>query len=266
MTELVRFVFTAGGAIVVLLVAAAWLFARPASRQARRFLLVAGVTYGVLSLYGVSYSAGRLLVTGLRPLERSDVPEGRTAIVVLGSGTFTARDWNERRFSVLDEAAASRVLEAARVFNLVDATWVISSGGLVRPTDADEPSGETMRDALVNLGVPASQILVETMSRDTHDEATIVGPMLMSLQIANVILVTSDTHMRRSIGAFRAVGIDAIPAIARHPHVNAPWFVPSEGGLDEAGRVVHEALGMIYYAVRGWYTTRSPVPSSPAGA
>jgi uncharacterized SAM-binding protein YcdF (DUF218 family) len=195
-------------------------------------------------------------VAGFRPLSTHNLPQGPTAIVVLGSGTFTARDWEERRLAILDRPAASRLLEAYRVFTMTDAAWVISSGGLPIPSDREEPGGATMRDALIRLGVPAARILVETISRTTRDEAVIVRDMLAPLDVQTVILVTSDVHMRRSLGAFRAQGILAVPAIARHPRANMPWIgwlLPSASGLDEAGDVWHEILGIAYYSARGWY-------------
>jgi uncharacterized SAM-binding protein YcdF (DUF218 family) len=239
-----------------LLAGALWLWARPGSAHPRRFLLVAALAYTLASIYGVSYFAGRLLVVGLRPFEREQLPPGRAAVVVLGSGTFTARDWQENRFSVVDPFAASRVLEATRVFTLANPDWVISSGGNPIPDHPDEPSGLTMRDTLVRLGVPPARILVETKSRTTHHEAVVVAPMLRSLNVAHTILVTSDTHMRRSLGAFKAEGIDAIPAIARHPYTSIPWdqwFIPSNAGLDESRLIVHEIAGIVYYGMRGWY-------------
>jgi uncharacterized SAM-binding protein YcdF (DUF218 family) len=239
-----------------LLGGALWLWRRPFSVHPRRFLLATAFVYTLASIYGVSYLAGRTLVIGFEPFERQQVPAGRAAVVVLGSGTFTARDWQENRFTLVDTSAASRVLEAKRVFTLVNPDWVISSGGNPVPDHPDEPSGLTMRDTLVRLGVPAERILVETESRTTRHEAILVAPMLRSLNVAHTILVTSDTHMRRSLGAFRAEGIDAIPAIARHPFTNVPWdrwFVPSNAGLDETRQIVHEAAGIVYYALRGWY-------------
>lgn len=256
MTTLVWFLFSSGAIVVLLLVGAAWIWRRPQSANARRLLLAVAVVYTALSSYGVSYATGRLLLVGLRPFSESDVPPGRTAIVLLGSGSFTARDWQENRFSILDRAAASRVLEAVRVFQMTNAPWIISSGGLVDPRNLDEPTGLTMRDELVRLGVPASHVLVETKSRNTRDEAVIVRQMLDALDEDHVVLVTSDIHMRRSLGTFRAAGIEAIPAIARQPFENIPWggwVIPSEGGLNEAGAVWHEIIGTGYYFARGWY-------------
>lgn len=254
-TALVGYTFSAGGVVLVLLAGTAWLWTRPGSRMARRFLLAATVFYTLASSYAVTNNAARLLLVGLRPFEQSDVLAEPTAIVVLGSGSFTARDWIGNRFSIVDPSAATRVLEAVRVFKLVDQAWVISSGGVVDPDDSDEPTGLTMRNALVQLGVPETRIVVETKSRNTHDEAVIVAPLLASMGIRQIVLVTSDIHMRRSLGAFKALGVDAVPAIARPPDTQLSWFgwvLPSGLGLYEGSQVAHEALGLAYYTARGW--------------
>ena len=256
MSALVSYLFSSGGAILVLFAAAVWIWRRPGSPYARRWIIVSAVVYSVLGCYALSYATGRLLLAGLRPFTQADVPPGPTAIVVLGSGTLTARDWDDERLDVLDRASASRVLEALRVFNMTDAAWVIASGGLVDPDTFSEPNGRTMRDALARSGVPASRLLVETDSTNTHDEAVIVRDMLKALPVRHVILVTSDIHMRRSLGTFRAQGIAAVPAIARQDPGTMPWFawvVPTEGGIDHASDVWHELLGLVYYFVRGWY-------------
>lgn len=229
---------------------------RPGSAHARRSIIVAAIVYSAFGCYALSYATGRLLVGGFRPFTKVDMPSGPTAIVVLGSGTFSARDWDNARFDVPDRASASRLLEAFRVFTITDAAWVIASGGLVSPNDFNEPNGRTMHDALARLGVPASRLLVETESRNTHDEAVIVSEMLKSIEAQHVILVTSDIHMRRSLGTFRAQGIKAVPAIARLDPSDMPWFawiVPTEGGIHLASDVWHEILGLLYYFVRGWY-------------
>ena len=83
-----------------------------------------------------------------------------------------------------------------------------------------------------------------------------VKAMLAGLAVDRVVLVTSDLHMRRALGTFRAEGVDAVPAIARAVEPALPAIgrmIPTEAGLAEAGAVWHEIIGLAYYFARGWY-------------
>ena len=104
MNAFVSHLLSSGGVILVLIGAAVWIWRRPASRRARRLLIVAALVYSALGSYALSYGTSRVLVAGFRPFARADVPAGPTAIVVLGSGTFSARDWDDDRLPVLDRA------------------------------------------------------------------------------------------------------------------------------------------------------------------
>jgi hypothetical protein len=60
--------------------------------------------------------------------------------------------------------------------------------------------------------------------------------------------------MRRSLGAFRAVGVNAVPAIAPDPRLPTRWFrwiAPTDGGLESNGEVMYELLGILYDRLRG---------------
>jgi uncharacterized SAM-binding protein YcdF (DUF218 family) len=62
--------------------------------------------------------------------------------------------------------------------------------------------------------------------------------------------------MRRSVGTFRAAGVEVIPAIARNSFVDQPWterWLPGDSGLWETREVLHEAVGLTAYFGRGWY-------------
>jgi uncharacterized SAM-binding protein YcdF (DUF218 family) len=254
-SNFVSFLVSVGGFATLMLAGCVWMFLKPRARQPQFFLFAVALVYCLASTYVTSYVVTQLLSIGYRPLT-SALDSKPCAVVVLGSGSITARDWEQGRFSVVDQPASARVLEAARVYHLVQPDWVISSGGRTNNDNLREPSGNTMRDALVLLGVPAERILVETESRTTRGEAVIVKPMLERLQVKRVILVTSPSHMRRSVGAFRAVGIETEPAIARDAQADAPWrdwLFPSDTGLKQANAVAHEILGIAYYALRGWY-------------
>ena len=264
--DIVRFLLSTGGTIMFFLALAAWVHRAgratrteaPAPRLARRALLAYAIAVALFSIYGLEYLVARGIVGRLKPFRAAQIVAGkRTAIVLLGSGSWHVEDWDGRTAVYPDPAAASRQLEAARIFKLVSPAVIISSGGNPHPNRPMVPAGEAMRNDLITLGVPADRILVETESGTTRDEATVVNRMIKAQGIEQVILVTSETHMRRSLGVFRSVGIAAVPAIAMEfLRERASWtdlLLPSQGGLDLGSENVHELVGLAYYWLRGWH-------------
>jgi uncharacterized SAM-binding protein YcdF (DUF218 family) len=252
---LVRFLLSSGGIAGTLFVLILWTRLRPHAKAARVCLMTAAVAYVLLSVYPLPHAAAQWLARPFHSLQKADVPPGETAVVLLGSGNNTAENWSGDRYSVLDSIGTERALEAFRVYRLLDARWIISSGGQPDPEDHDQPAGVVMQTVLTQMGVPAERILIEQQSRTTRDEAVIVAGMLQTLHVEHVVLVTSGLHMRRALAVFRGAGIFAIPAIARETPHTASWLrnvLPTDDGLDESQYVLHEILGLAYYALRGW--------------
>ncbi len=223
--------------------------------MARRVLMTCFVLYGTASIPIVPYAVSRVFVAGLSELASADLPQGHTTIVVLGSGSPWYRGRDGTTLAFLDLAGASRVLEATRVFRSSTDATVISSGGAVGPEPGAPTTGRAMRDALVQLGVPASRITVEERSQSTRDEAVLVAAILGEVKPQTVVLVTSDYHMRRALGAFRSAGVNAVPAIAYDPLKGRAWvqrLLPSMQALALSGSVFREFLASALYGARGW--------------
>jgi uncharacterized SAM-binding protein YcdF (DUF218 family) len=255
MARVFYFVCSPDGALVVFLAAAIVGWTRPRSIATRRLVLLAAVIYATASTYAVPAALTRLWTISYRPFQGSDVSRRPTAVVLLAAGELQIVGWSDR-MSLMSDVEAARVLEAWRVFKLISPDWIVSSGGRP-PSDAlADPSSTVMRDALVSLGVPPARILLESSSIDTRDQAVLTAPLLRSRGVEQVVVVTSDVHMPRSMGAFRAVGINAIPAVAPDPGAFKPWlrrFHPTAAGLNLTSALVHELLGVPYYWSRGWW-------------
>jgi uncharacterized SAM-binding protein YcdF (DUF218 family) len=253
MTLLFGYLFSIGAFAVLSVFAVVWLRVRPGSIAARRTVAIVVFAYAAASIRAVPWVLSRPLVSGLRPFSAGDARGGSAAIVLLGASTFTVHE-RHQRLSMLDQNGAARVLEAAYVFRLFDSAWIISSGGAAIGVDL-EPSALTMKDALVQLGIPGSRILLESASMNTRDEALLVAPMLHSLNADRTLLVTTDIHMRRALAAFRAAGVDAAPALSRdpvHSQSRLRSFIPTTDGLRFSRDVAHEYAGLLAYGVRGW--------------
>lgn len=253
MSELIASLGSVTGLVLGLLVAVALLFVAPTSRWPRRLLVALLVLYLAASVHGVSRIVSWPLRDGFRPFERADAPPQPFAIVVLGSGAHTVHG-RSGRISVLTLVGASRVLEAARLYRVLDGPPIVSSGG--RPPGHDMfPESETMKTALVELGVPANSIVLESDSQVTRDEAQFTSRLLGDRGIRSCVLVTSDLHMRRALATFRREGLDARPAIAPDPLASQrpmlSWL-PTPQGMDYSREVVHDYVGLAWYWLRGW--------------
>jgi len=230
-----------------------WLMRRPASRAARRAVGCWLAFSLIVSTYPLPSAITRLLESGFHVLQPGDLPAGPLAIVVLGSGAVEYRGRDDTRLVHLDSAGAVRVLEAFRVFRMRPDAWVIASGGAIRVDGHAPTTGATMRDALIQLGVPADRIVVEQESQSTRDEAVLVARMLPALNVSQAVVVTQGFHLRRSVAAFRAAGIETIPAITvAPPTTGADWWWPSNRALAFTGVIVRELIANAWYWSRGW--------------
>lgn len=118
----------------------------------------------------------------------------------------------------------------------------------------DEPLSVTYARTLLQLGVPASDQVLETRSMNTWQNAKFSLPLLRSIGAQRVWLVTSGTHMRRGMLCFKHFGIDATPMRADYAY--AVWSkLPIGANVALTDVALHEFLGVAayhFYATTGW--------------
>lgn len=103
-------------------------------------------------------------------------------------------------------------------------------------------------NALRALGLPAADLMLETRSRTTWQNAQFSAPILHQLHADKVWLVSSAVHLRRGMFAFRHFGVAALPVRADYLRVNVLTW-PSAANLEATDRVLHEIVGMVWYRV-----------------
>jgi len=88
---------------------------------------------------------------------------------------------------------------------------------------------------------------LETRSRDTQENASLLAPMLKRDGIGNIALVTDATHMPRSVLAFERQGLAITPAptdFVLNTRSGPLLWLPSTEGITASTRVLHELLGL----------------------
>lgn len=153
---------------------------------------------------------------------------------------------------------ADRVTHTLQLYKMGKIKKILISGGSGRLDAPERKEAFDVAEALMLMGVPASDIVTESESRNTHESAEAVKKML-SAQTApsDCLLITSAFHMRRSIACYKKVGWNAdtfsvdFRATARkfYPDV---LFVPSAEALQNWNILIKEWTGMVAYKAAGY--------------
>ncbi len=180
------------------------------------------------------------------PLLVSNTADDAEIIVVAGAGVLGHCEPNL--------SAVRRVLSAVSLWEAGRAPLLMFTGGA--PKDLDCAVSDVMADLAVRLGVPRDRILTEATSASTRENALYADPVLASLGVHRLLLVTDQLHVVRASRAFEArgyvVGRASVPVYATH-HGNIDMLA---GGIREFGAIA-------YYWSRGWLT---PSPRREASA
>ena len=158
-------------------------------------------------------------------------PQG-DVLIVLGA--------DQPSYGYIGLASYWRSVYAVRAWREGTFRTVVISGG--------RGVAESMKEFMVFSGVPAANILTETRSESTRENALFTAPILKSLP-GRKVLLTSDFHVYRGVGAFRKAGIDVAPeyfpyAAKRVGNWLDRWPLFLELNL--------ETLKIVVYRVRGW--------------
>ncbi len=169
-------------------------------------------------------------------------------LVVLGGGHIS--DPKIPITGQLSDASMARLVEGIRLHRELPKSKLILSGGSFfdRVSNA-----KVLSEVAMAIGVKKKNILLEEISKDTEDQARLIQQIVSKDQF---ILVTSASHMPRTMAFFRKLGMDPLPAPTEHlvkeSVAKTPErFYPSAGGLRKAERAFYEYLGLAWAKLRG---------------
>jgi uncharacterized SAM-binding protein YcdF (DUF218 family) len=255
-----NFIYPAGLSGICLIVA---LLLR---RRRRAQTAVIALALIVLWLGGnrlVSMALVRSLEWRYPSLDSETLPKA-DAIIVLGGGT--QQQLPPRPFQEVGEAG-DRMIYAAHLYREGVAPMVIVSGARGPLSNPGEiPESEAMAQLLVFFGVPREAIILESVSKNTYENAVETAVLLREHNLTDLVLVTSAMHMPRSVAIFLKQELDPIPAPTDFLVTESDWdyytqprievqvlnLLPQADHLDVTSRALKEVLGMVVYRLRGW--------------
>jgi uncharacterized SAM-binding protein YcdF (DUF218 family) len=143
-----------------------------------------------------------------------------------------------------------RLLEGIRIYRQNPGCKLVLSGGEVYDP---VPEAQTMADVARFVGVDSHDLILEQASKDTKDQARMIQNLVGDHPF---VLVTSATHLPRSMALFENLGMAPIPGPAgptcrAGQPLNPGDFFPNANALDNASRAIHEYVGMLWAKMKG---------------
>ena len=232
----------------ILLLGIFLLFLTRRQKTGRRVVFIGVLFLGLLSFGAVSDILLRPLEYKYPPLVSLEKIQNIKWIVVLGGGH--ASDPELPATSQLSNASLIRLAEGICIYNGLSKSKLILSGG--GPFEKIS-NAKIMADVALAIGVKKQDLILEDVSKDTEDEARLIQEIVGR---EGFILVTSASHMPRSIGLFNKLGMHPIPAptdhLVKQRQKLAPnMFYPTADSLWKAERAFYEYLGIAWAKLRG---------------
>lgn len=156
------------------------------------------------------FSNTMILKEFIRLWEVPSVPlthiENYDVAIVLG-GMF---EWDNSAERLSARGGSDRLWQALHLYHQGRVKKILISGDSGYITDRGLHEAEQLKDVLIEWGLPASDIIVEPYSRNTHENAKESVKILKEdyPSYKNYLLITSASHMRRAQGCFEKQGVE----------------------------------------------------------
>ncbi|MEP0316546.1 YdcF family protein [Hyphomonas sp.] len=208
--------------------------------------------------------AGPLLLRALEErFPQAQIDNRPVAGIILLGGAVNTHIAADRGMPAMNDAAerVTAIAELSRRFP--EARLLLSGGASDITQDETMTESDVARDVLVDIGVDPRRIEMETVSRNTCENAEQSRRVAKPNSGELWLLVTSASHMPRAVGCFRAAGFPVLPYPVDFRSRSADGFRLAGSvttGLQALDLAAHEWIGLASYRLLGRTDALFPAP------
>lgn len=180
-------------------------------------------------------------------------------IIILG-GAIEGGEIALDRGEISIGSAAERVTKAFELIRKYPDLPFIFSGysGRINPKGVSE--SDAFKRLVAEQGLSEKMAHYENQSRNTYENVLYMKPMIQEFGVKNEagapkpwLLITSASHMYRSVKIFEKQGVAVFPLSVDYQTTNSiHWTSFDLGeGADNWGNLLHEVVGIIAYWITG---------------
>jgi uncharacterized SAM-binding protein YcdF (DUF218 family) len=222
------------------------------SKRARRLLIIAACILLVFS----NPVLLRWTVMAWEPVpEALPINDLRIRKVVVLGGMSSEHPASGRvRFA----SSGDRLMQALLVVHNNPVEHLVISGGSASVLIDERGEAAFLREFLVTVGMANERIVVDSLSRNTYENAVNTRQLFETKGWPKeIVLVTSAWHLPRAIRVFEKQGFGVIPIGADSlypfsPVLPSDYFIPSSSVLTAWELLFKEWVGLGIYRMRGY--------------
>jgi uncharacterized SAM-binding protein YcdF (DUF218 family) len=206
----------------------------------------------VISIPAVAYVALGTLEWQFPP---ATGPLDSPVVLVVLSGYIHGPE-DDRLPVELSQDTFYRCMHAVLLYEKAKDCKILVSGGIPEAPTHGPAMGRALQAFFLDQGVDRKDLIVESHSRTTYENAVESARLLREQGTRRVMLVTDARHMLRASLCFKKQGIHVVPAPCNYLtyQFRNRWenYWPSPSGAAQFQEAFHEWLGLVYYRARGW--------------
>lgn len=151
---------------------------------------------------------------------------------------------------------ADRFIQAANLYHRGVIKKIIITGGTGSLDQNEPPESIFLRTAFMDNGIRDTDIIIESRSRNTFENAVFTKKIIDSIQLKPpFVLITSALHMPRSTSVFTKAGYDFVMFPCDYKvtpqKIDIQDFIPNIALLSEWSYFLKEIVGLYVYKLTG---------------
>jgi uncharacterized SAM-binding protein YcdF (DUF218 family) len=183
----------------------------------------------------------------------NSINETYDVAIVLGGGTTYDFETGMIDF----HESGDRFFIALQLYKQKKVKKLLLSGGSGSMVKTEQKEAKFIKQYLMNIGVPEQDILIDSTSKNTYENAVNSKNIIDKMGYHKIMLITSAYHIPRAKACFKKLGMPvfALPVDYEHgPRVYYfdHLFLPQTKAFRLWETILHEWIGFISYKIAGY--------------
>ena len=227
------------------------------SQLCKRFLVLAMLDLLIIGWLPTSEVFLRLLEDAIPKINIVKLTADDVGGIIVLGGAIEGGKIAVERGEISIFSSAERITKAFELIRKYPDSPFIFSGFSGRITPSGLSEADAFKQLIQEQGLAGRSGHYENQSRNTYENVVFMKPMIAEIEQGKTgkpwLLITSASHMYRSVKIFQKQGLEIIPVPVDYQTANSLQWTAFDlvGGAQNWNKLIHEIIGLFAYWITG---------------